>query len=679
MSGEKKVDDTKRIYSDIASITPRIKLLYVTPEKISASAVLQNIFDSMHKRGNLARIVIDEAHCVSAWGHDFRPDYKKLGVFKKRYPNVPMMALTATANPRVRIDVVKQLNIYGCKWFLNSFNRPNLKYIVTPKVGPKCIEDLINLIKSKFPNASGIIYCLSRKDCDSVAEKLKQHCIKAVSYHAGMSDEKREKVQREWITDSFRVVCATIAFGMGIDKPDVRYVMHYSMPKSIEGFYQEAGRAGRDGEIATCILYYNYSDKMRYLKLFESKFFFFQSPQMNTLIIAIHSTDESNLECKQVSVSNLDLMVRFCENMTDCRRAQQLEYFGEHFTREQCLQNKTTACDNCLRITQFKEIDVTDICKTIVNSVHDISTESRSFTILHMVEVFKGASNKKVVENQHNESRYHGFLNNWDRSDIQRLFHKLVIDQYLREQIKFINEIPQTYVRTGPKVAQLMLPNSKAQIKFAVMEKTKKSQKRVEVAGDSKVEANNKLAELYDSCFSELMQAAKNLAEERHVTVPTIVNLEALKEMSRKLPSSKAALLRIQHVTEANYNIFGELFLGIIINYAAEKETLETDYASEMSKKAGGVSYINTSEIDDDNYEDYNASTNWNQVGSESNQRSSIKRKYSWRGSASKKFRSGGRAKARRSPAKNKRGAASSRGRKRTTASASRLMPIPGL
>lgn len=218
MSGDLSADEVRRIYADIGSHSPKIKLLYLTPEKISASSVLQNILDSMHERGNLARIVIDEAHCVSQWGHDFRPDYKKLDQFKKRYPQVPVMALTATANPRVRIDVVNQLAIKKCKWFLCSFNRPNLKYIVSQKSGQKTFDDIVNLIKSKFRRASGIIYCLTRKDCESTAEKLTLQGIRAKAYHAGMSDKARETAQKDWITDKFQLICATIAFGMGIGK-----------------------------------------------------------------------------------------------------------------------------------------------------------------------------------------------------------------------------------------------------------------------------------------------------------------------------------------------------------------------------------------------------------------------------------------------------------------------------
>lgn len=271
LSGDRSLAEFHRILNDVEANPPRLKLLYITPEKISASNRIQETFECLSKRNQLARFVIDEAHCVSNWGHDFRPDYKKLNILRIRFPNVPIMALTATATRRVQSDILKQLCIENCKWFLCSFNRPNLQYFVKPKKSAAtAIDDILKTIK-EYRNASGIVYCLSRNDCDTVAQKLCDLGVRAVSYHAGLSDKKRENVQKDWITERFKVICATIAFGMGIDKPDVRYVLHYSIPKSIEGYYQESGRAGRDGEKSICILYYNNRDMMIFRKMLDSK------------------------------------------------------------------------------------------------------------------------------------------------------------------------------------------------------------------------------------------------------------------------------------------------------------------------------------------------------------------------------------------------------------------------
>lgn len=207
LSGDITAEDVRRVYSELESNPPRIKLLYITPEKIVASAKFQDIMDTLARKNFLDRFVIDEAHCVSQWGHDFRPDYKKLHQLREKFPRVPMMALTATATPRVREDILKQLRIDRCKWFLSSFNRPNLKYIVHPKSGASTLEEIVDVIKIKFNNReSGIVYCLSRKECDQVSTFLKRNGIKAASYHAGLTDAVRESVQKDWLTAKFKVV-----------------------------------------------------------------------------------------------------------------------------------------------------------------------------------------------------------------------------------------------------------------------------------------------------------------------------------------------------------------------------------------------------------------------------------------------------------------------------------------
>ncbi|XP_028399208.1 Bloom syndrome protein homolog [Dendronephthya gigantea] len=262
MTGETSANVVNAIYRDLHSVSPQTKLLYVTPEKLSGSGRLSDALESLYSRGKLARFVIDEAHCVSQWGHDFRPDYKKLSALNEKFPLVPMMAVTATATPRVRTDIVTQLRMKKPMWFSQSFNRPNLQFLLRPKKG-KLAEQITEIIKAKHAIDSGIIYCLSRNDCDNLADNLRQTGIQATAYHAGLSDSERKRTQEDWIRDRCKVICATIAFGMGIDKADVRFVFHHSLPKSLEGYFQECGRAGRDGQNSVCILFYNYGDVHR--------------------------------------------------------------------------------------------------------------------------------------------------------------------------------------------------------------------------------------------------------------------------------------------------------------------------------------------------------------------------------------------------------------------------------
>ncbi|GAB0094795.1 DNA helicase [Sergentomyia squamirostris] len=674
LSGDISWNQQLSIFKELESCPPTVKLLYVTPEKICASDRVRELLSTLYNRGYITRFVIDEAHCVSQWGHDFRPDYKKLSVLRNNYPNVPIIALTATATPRVRIDILKQLNLNNCKWFLSSFNRPNLKYIVAEKKGASTMNTIINMIKSKFPRSCGIVYCLSRKECEQMAMKLMDADIRASAYHAGLADRERERVQQDWITEKIKVVCATIAFGMGIDKPDVRYVFHYSMPKSIEGYYQESGRAGRDGELATCILYYNYADKIRYVNMIQKE-------------------SSASYEVKQIHIQNLNRMVDYCDNITDCRRSQQLNYFAEHFTREQCLENLESACDNCLKRNEYKIIDATDVAKEVAKCVRDLCSGRNRFTILHLVDLFKGCDTKKIKDSMHNATVYHGRLNEWEKSDIKRLFHKMVTDTFLAEEIITINEIPQSYVRIGVGIEGLMTGG--VNVSFSVGQpKERASGKKQHAKVDEEVlllpkadsQLGKELSELEDKCHNDLLDKLRELAGERHVNINSVINMLTVREMSKVMPTSKEEMMSLPHITEANFEKFGKHLLDITQSYAANKLSILIDAREQQEAEAAFE-------------EDDGDGTDWSMLAKQASSASSSvgggKRKRPWGGTATKRFRRTVRKRGsprkrgtkRKAPGKmgtpKKRArtvaTSSPRGKKTSSGkSAHQLMPLPG-
>ncbi|XP_008057708.1 Bloom syndrome protein isoform X2 [Carlito syrichta] len=382
LTGDKTDSEATTIYLQLSKKDPIIKLLYVTPEKVCASNRLISTLENLYERKLLARFVIDEAHCVSQWGHDFRQDYKRMNMLRQKFPCVPVMALTATANPRVQKDILTQLKILSPQVFSMSFNRHNLKYYVLPKKPKKVAFDCLEWIRKHHPYDSGIIYCLSRRECDTMADTLQKGSLAALAYHAGLTDSARDEVQHKWINqDGCQVICATIAFGMGIDKPDVRFVIHASLPKSVEGYYQESGRAGRDGELSHCLLFYTYHDATRLKRL-------------------IMMEKDGNHHTRETHLNNLYSMVHYCENITECRRIQLLAYFGEHgFNPDFCKKHPDASCDNCCKTKDYKTRDVTDDVKNIVRFVqeHSLSQGTRNikhvgpsgrFTLNMLVDIF---------------------------------------------------------------------------------------------------------------------------------------------------------------------------------------------------------------------------------------------------------------------------------------------------
>lgn len=585
-------EETNVIMNKLHCREPLIKLLYLTPEKIVAAKSITDLLISLYERGKLARFVIDEAHCLSQWGHDFRPDYKQLHILRTNFRDVPIMCLTATATKQVEGDVINILNLRNVKKFIMSFNRPNIKYQVIPKKGKHAVADIAALIKRKFYKQSGIVYCLARNDCDMLAEQLNSLGIKTKPYHAGMNDKVREVIQREWMQDRFYVIAATIAFGMGIDKPDVRFVIHNSIPKSVEAFYQESGRAGRDGDISYSYLFYNFVDVARLKKLMTLE----RKSTKKTLEGHFH---------------NLDQMVQFAENVTDCRRHLQLIHLGENFDRQICIRNKLTTCDNCENIDKYNHIDITKCARELGILVKDLFT--RDVTMLHIADIYKGSKIKMIFERKYDKHKYYGAGSHLDRNDIHKILKDLLIKNILTDHVKCSGEFPVVYVKPGPKFNALQAPNLKLTIPVVKKhtsvvsnsphpnDSTYPAINIQEIAPNRTASPSNSVSSttrpaqgpsltkativkaiknLRVQCHEELLEECRRLALERNVTLSTIMNLSAFKAMSDVLPKTEQEFLKIQYVTAANYKKFGEYFLAITKKYRSQVEELQ---AKEMA------------------------------------------------------------------------------------------------
>ncbi|MCH2672292.1 MAG: DNA helicase RecQ [Dehalococcoidia bacterium] len=490
-----------------------LKMLYVAPERLTLPG-----FQRFLRSLEISLIAIDEAHCISEWGHDFRPDYRNLKALREGFPKVPVIALTATATTQVREDIVAQLGLNKPDIFISSFNRPNLTYTIQPKTEP--LNTLLNLL-DKHPGGSTIIYRFSRKATEETAIELTDRGFSALPYHAGLDRDLRRETQEKFIRDQVQIVVATIAFGMGIDKPDVRLVVHYDLPKTVEGYYQETGRAGRDGLPSDCVLFYSYGDRSK----------------QEYFISNIEDDDE-----RDKAHSKLGQVLTLCDLQT-CRRAYLMEYLGEHWPKTDC-----GGCDICL--LPREEFDATEIAQKILST--SIRTGER-FGANYLVDVLRGSNNKTVKERGHHDLPVFGISRDMDSNDLKEMVRSLVTNGFLTQQSsgyptlsvsargrKFLKD-RESLTLTRPKHTALTMPKSLDTLNR-------------ETAYDTKL-------------FDELAALRLEIAAQREVPAYQIFGNKALQQMAFHMPVDEQQFSNISGVGYAKLRDFSRPFLKVINEY----------------------------------------------------------------------------------------------------------------
>ncbi|MFT5385410.1 MAG: ATP-dependent DNA helicase RecQ, partial [Saprospiraceae bacterium] len=497
-----------------------IKLLYVSPEKLVSQSFLP-----MLQQTTISLFAIDEAHCISSWGHDFRPEYKKLKFLKKQFPAIPIVALTATADKITRRDIVKQLGLESPKVFLDSFDRPNISLTVRP--GQKRLEQIIAFIQ-KHPEQAGIIYCLSRKSTEEVASKLREKKIDATAYHAGLQSEVRSKVQEDFIKDEVQIVCATIAFGMGIDKSNVRWVIHYNLPKNLEGYYQEIGRSGRDGAKADALLFYSFRDV--------------------TVMRDIISGNQS--ENEEVQLSKLERMQQYADSLI-CRRKILLNYFGENLDKD---------CGNC------------DVCKnppqhfngTVIaqKALSAVARVGEKVGIRLLIDILRGSQKREILENGFDKIKTYGM-----GADISAYDWQHLIAQLINLGLLEIAYDQRNVLRLTPQSKEILFNEKKVQlVKMADIKQRQEAEK-------SKVNKKTVKERVRDELFEVLRQLRREIARKSGIPPYLVFSDASLEEMAASRPSTAYDFSQVSGVGEKKLQRYGKVFMDAILDFVSQKST----------------------------------------------------------------------------------------------------------
>lgn len=495
------------------------RLLYIAPERLMMPGFLERLPEL-----NIQQIAVDEAHCISEWGHDFRPEYRQLAGLREHLPNVPFLALTATATLRVREDIVRLLQLREPRCYTASFNRPNLTYRIVPKNKPT--QQVVDWIK-QHPDDSGIVYCASRKSTEAVAEKLKAAGVTALPYHAGLDADLRDKTQEKFLRDKTRVICATVAFGMGVHKPNVRFVIHFDLPKNIEGYYQETGRAGRDGLPGECVLFYSSADAIKQRTFIEEK------------------TDR---EEQRIARDQLQQMIHYAESGA-CRRSTLLAYFGETFSEIPC-----GGCDNCLEPRE--QFDGTLAAQKFLSCIYRLRQASRfSVGLNHVIEVLTGSASEKIRRWGHDKLSTYGIGKEHSRTEWQSIGRELIRLGLCTQSAERLSTVELSH----DGAAWL---KSKTALSLTRPIATKAKAVRPRIEGDIVCD---------EDLFQVLRTLRREVADQRNVPPYIIFTDVTLRHLAARQPKNEDEFAELPGVGERKLRDFAPVFLSAIQAWKVSK------------------------------------------------------------------------------------------------------------